>query len=72
MSNYGSPEYCDFANKRAVSASNIAGFDIETIQALCTTPRFDSEGLLDHGNIEELDDAGTTYCTEPVELLMDM
>ena len=68
MPDYGLPEYYDFANKRGVTASNIAGFDIETIQALCTTRRIDSEGLLDYGNMEELDDAGTTYCTEPVEV----
>ena len=68
MSDYSLPEYYDFANKRGVTASDIAGFDIETIQALCATRRIDSERLLEYCNMEKSDDAGITYCTERVEV----
>jgi len=68
---YGLPEYYNYANKRDVTPSDMAGFDINVIKALCTTRRIDqlsssnSLGLLDYGNMEELDDAGTTFCITP-------
>ena len=68
MSDHGSPEYYDFGNKPGVTASYIARFDIETIQALCTTRRIDSQRLLEYCNMKKLDDAGITYCTVRVEV----
>jgi len=65
---YGIPAYYDYANKRGVTPSRMAGFDLNTVIALCTQRRIDDFDLLDYGNMEELDDAGTTYCTEPVEV----
>jgi len=52
--------------------SQMAGLDNEILGALCTQRRVDmptdgSTGLLDFGNMEELDDAGTTFCIEPVQ-----
>jgi len=65
---YDIPEYYDFANKREVTASRMLGFDQELLNELCTQRRIGEDNLLDYGNMEELDDAGTTYCVEPVEV----
>eukprot|EP01084_Bolivina_argentea_P222976 377345_1 len=51
----------------------MAGLDEEVLAALCTTRRVDAlysadYGLFDYGNMEELDDAGTTFCIEPVQV----
>eukprot|EP01083_Nonionella_stella_P016511 46086_1 len=53
--------------------SQMAGLDEEVLAALCTTRRVDAlysadYGLFDYGNMEELDDAGTTFCIEPVQV----
>merc|ERR1712154_293357 len=52
--------------------SQMAGLDETILGALCTQRRIDymadgSTGLIDEGNMEELDDAGTTFCIEPVQ-----
>merc|ERR1719150_915763 len=53
--------------------SQMAGLSEEVLGALCTTRRVDSLegdnlGLMDFGNMEELDDAGTTFCIEPLKV----
>ena len=65
---YGLPKYNNFANKRDVTPSNMAGFDIEILKGLCSGRRIDDNQLLDYGNMEELDDAGTTVCVKPIQV----
>merc|ERR1712025_366898 len=53
--------------------SQMAGLSEEVLGALCTTRRVDTlldnnGGLTDYGNMEELDDAGTTFCIEPLRV----
>ena len=55
--------------------SQMAGLDVELLGALCTTRKVDNlysdddhYGLFDYGNMEEFDDAGTTFCIEPVKV----
>jgi len=71
---YGFAEYYNYANKREVTPKDIAGLDINVIKALCSTRRIDKlnnnnddndSGNLDYCNMEELDDAGTTFCIKP-------
>jgi len=59
-----------FENRGDVS--QMAGLDEQVLAALCMQRRVElptdsSTGLLDFGNMEELDDAGTTFCIEPVK-----
>eukprot|EP01084_Bolivina_argentea_P008406 15750_1 len=51
--------------------SQMADLSIEVLGALCTLRRVDllhsdDYGLSDYGNMEEFDDAGTTFCIEPI------
>jgi len=60
-----------FAERGEVS--QMAGLSEEVLGALCTTRRVDTlldnnGGLADFGNMEELDDAGTTFCIEPLKV----
>lgn len=64
---YGLSEYYNYANKRGVTKSRMAGLDIDVLSDLCTQRRIDDDSLLDYGNMEELDDAGTSFCHRPVQ-----
>eukprot|EP00486_Rosalina_sp_Unknown_P007194 CAMPEP_0201573264 /NCGR_PEP_ID=MMETSP0190_2-20130828/17002_1 /ASSEMBLY_ACC=CAM_ASM_000263 /TAXON_ID=37353 /ORGANISM="Rosalina sp." /LENGTH=791 /DNA_ID=CAMNT_0048000001 /DNA_START=340 /DNA_END=2715 /DNA_ORIENTATION=- len=60
-----------FSERGAVS--QMAGLDTDVLGALCTTRRVDAlydekYGLFDYGNMEEFDDAGTTFCIEPIRV----
>merc|ERR1712176_1459883 len=60
-----------FSERGAVS--QMAGLDIDVLGALCTLRKTDNVydanlGLMDYGNMEEFDDAGTTFCIEPVKV----
>lgn len=46
----------------------MAGLDQNILNDLCTQRRVDQDELFDYGNMEELDDAGTTYCIKPVKV----
>jgi len=70
---YGLPTYYNYSNIRGVTPSNMAGFDISVLSALCTGKRADvyesqdyqEYGLLDFGSMSQMDDEGTTFCIEP-------
>jgi len=70
---YGMPSYYNYANIRGVTPSNMAGFDINVLAALCTGRRADTYinedyedyGLFDFGNMKQMDDEGTTFCIDP-------
>jgi len=69
---YNDP-YNEFWFSERGAVSQMAGLSEEVLGALCTTRRVDSLmgdglGLMDYGNMEELDDAGTTFCIEPLKV----
>jgi len=68
---YNDP-YNEFWFSERGAVSQMAGLSTEVLGALCTTRRPDElvgdGGLLDFGNMEEFDDAGTTFCIEPVKV----
>jgi len=69
---YNDP-YNQFYFSERGKVSQMAGLSEEVLGALCTTRRVDSlygdnYGLMDYGNMEELDDAGTTFCIEPLKV----
>jgi hypothetical protein len=60
------PEWMPYAQERGKSPA-MAGFNMDVLKALCTSRRNDNEELMDFGSMEELDDAGTTICMDPVK-----
>jgi len=68
---YNDP-YNEFWFSERGAVSQMAGLSEEILGALCTTRRPDEligdGGLIDFGNMEEFDDAGTTFCIEPVKV----
>merc|ERR1712223_1146072 len=67
---YNDP-YNEFWFSERGAVSQMAGLSEEILGALCTTRRPDEligDGGLDFGNMEEFDDAGTTFCIEPVKV----
>ena len=69
---YNDP-YNQFWFSERGEVSQMAGLDTEILGALCTTRRVDmlydnNFGLSDYGNMEEFDDAGTTFCIEPIKV----
>jgi hypothetical protein len=75
---YGLPTYYNYSNIRGVTPSNMAGFDISVLSALCTGRRADTYinedyqeyGLFDFGSMQQMDDEGTTFCIDP-QLVQD-
>lgn len=72
---YNDP-YNKFWFEERGTVSQMAGLSEEVLGALCTTRKVDNIygdnlGLFDFGNMEELDDAGTTFCIEPLKVNSD-
>jgi hypothetical protein len=68
---YNDP-YNKFWFENRGDVSQMAGLSNDILGALCTQRRVDmptdgATGLMDFGNMEEFDDAGTTFCIEPVK-----